>query len=439
MPDPKRKPATPLRTPKPKKTLGLSVPPPIRMPHEELIFARSPEQTNIRTEPSITSPTSIPSQTRYPSSTSQPSVSGDIVRSRDSIAPTRDFTKVANSITRTAVPAGLFKGKSKQLYDCLYSLSRGAIVPSMTVRISRPKLMALAGIGARVTIDANINHLSNVGLIEVRSIAGEHQGNEYTVYLPEETTPRTTSQTSIPSLTSQPRSTYNQDRLVGVETSQTRYSLTETSSDTYGPRKTFLNTDDDDTHTLDEFTEILIEGGRQLVGGKLPTTEQERQRWKDCACVLVDELKDAAEKADAISSVPAFFATHLRRRFKKGERFKKQRPNQSTEPAARPTESAEQNAKSRFTLEECRQYAEHLQKSGQGITNPGGYATTIYRTGEADALIGSYKDQISKPEALDVSNCPDCKGSGFWYPKGIDSGVVKCKHARLKPGGAGED
>jgi hypothetical protein len=33
---------------------------------------------------------------------------------------------------------------------------------------------------------------------------------------------------------------------------------------------------------------------------------------------------------------------------------------------------------SRFTLEECRRYANHLQKTGQGITNPGGFATTIH-------------------------------------------------------------
>jgi hypothetical protein len=45
---------------------------------------------------------------------------------------------------------------------------------------------------------------------------------------------------------------------------------------------------------------------------------------------------------------------------------------------------------SKFTLEECRRYARHLQSTGQGINNPGGYATTIHRTGEADLLIESF-------------------------------------------------
>src|SRR5947209_8834905 len=49
-------------------------------------------------------------------------------------SPERDFSRVANSITREAVPAGLFKGKSKQLYDQLYALTRGAIVPKRKVR-----------------------------------------------------------------------------------------------------------------------------------------------------------------------------------------------------------------------------------------------------------------------------------------------------------------
>ena len=88
---------------------------------------------------------------------------------------------------------------------------------------------------------------------------------------------------------------------------------------------------------------------------------------------------------------------------------------------------------SRFTIEECRRYAKHLQSTGQGINNPGGYATTIHRTGEADMLIESFLH----PEApdpslnLDASQCPDCKGTGFYYPKGVEGGVARCKHEQL--------
>ncbi len=88
---------------------------------------------------------------------------------------------------------------------------------------------------------------------------------------------------------------------------------------------------------------------------------------------------------------------------------------------------------SRFTLEECRRYAQHLQVTGQGINNPGGYATTIHRTGEADMLIESFlRPQAPSPSStLDTSQCPDCHGTGFYYPEGMGGGVAKCKHQQV--------
>jgi DNA-binding Lrp family transcriptional regulator len=84
---------------------------------------------------------------------------------------------------------------------------------------------------------------------------------------------------------------------------------------------------------------------------------------------------------------------------------------------------------SRFTLDECRQYADHLKATGQGITNPGGYATKIFRSGEVDSLIESFL----KPE-IDISRCPDCSGSGHVYvdPQNLDKGVRPCKHSPLR-------
>ncbi len=43
---------------------------------------------------------------------------------------------------------------------------------------------------------------------------------------------------------------------------------------------------------------------------------------------------------------------------------------------------------SRFTLEECRRFAESLR--AEGIQNPGGYATAIHRSGEADDRIEAF-------------------------------------------------
>jgi hypothetical protein len=92
---------------------------------------------------------------------------------------------------------------------------------------------------------------------------------------------------------------------------------------------------------------------------------------------------------------------------------------------------------SRFTVEECRKYAKHLQSTGQGINNPGGYATTIHRTGEADMLIESFLHPESPDPSsnVDASQCPDCKGTGFFYPKGAEGGVARCKHEQLRKDG----
>ncbi len=87
--------------------------------------------------------------------------------------------------------------------------------------------------------------------------------------------------------------------------------------------------------------------------------------------------------------------------------------------------------KSQFSLKECRAYAEHLNKTGQGINNPGGYATKIHRSGEADDLIAAFLSPSEPSAKLDVSQCPDCRGTGFYEPGGTGKGVAKCKHERL--------
>jgi hypothetical protein len=92
---------------------------------------------------------------------------------------------------------------------------------------------------------------------------------------------------------------------------------------------------------------------------------------------------------------------------------------------------ASEGAKSRFSLEECHRYADHLKQSGQGITNPGGYGTKIFRSGEADVLIDKF---LNPPVSLDINLCSDCHGSNFIYidPTNPDRGVRPCKHNSLK-------
>lgn len=83
---------------------------------------------------------------------------------------------------------------------------------------------------------------------------------------------------------------------------------------------------------------------------------------------------------------------------------------------------------SRFTLAECRRYAESLR--AEGINNPGGYATLLHRSGEADEPIAAFLTPAEVVPTVDVSKCPDCRGTGFWEPGGAGKGVAKCKHER---------
>jgi hypothetical protein len=40
-------------------------------------------------------------------------------------------------------------------------------------------------------------------------------------------------------------------------------------------------------------------------------------------------------------------------------------------------------------------------------------------------------ERVMSPSAEEIKLCPDCQGSGFWYPEGNEKGVAKCKHTNL--------
>jgi hypothetical protein len=280
-----------------KQKLNLSITPVTRIgnPHDDLI-----------------KPESLPSQ-----ATQSP------------LAPQKDFTKVANSISREAVPKGMFKGKSKQLYDFLYSQTRGAITPKRVVRITRPKLMRSAGIGAKNTLDLNIAHLKAMGLINVTILDGNHLGNEYEVFLPEEIELTFPSQPSLPRIPSQPSPTQKLASLASLETSQAREAQVIENEAISGDAKTSLKTIHDDDDGVRRFTEKIRQVAREILGMDLPENDQERERWEQCGEILAEELSRAAVRAGNVSSVPAFFAAHLKRRFKTGQ------PSKPPEPANR--------------------------------------------------------------------------------------------------------
>jgi hypothetical protein len=287
---------------------------------------------------------------------------------KDEAAPRRDFTRVANSIVRDAVPAGTFTGKGKQLYDYLYSRTRGAIVPVRSARIPTDRVMVGAGM-TRHTFRAHIHRLISFGLVEVEERPGEHGGNIYTVHLPEEVDNRSDTR-------HRSDRGHRGERVPVVQGSQAHpgdRSLSSDSSVVSGESKTLIKTNterSDDDAALAGMIETLKAATKEITGRDIIITESER--WKELADVLIAELKIAAART-TVSSVPAFLAEHLRRRL--------------------------------WKLDKKQARAEGRELPDEAVSAPQG--------------------------SVDASSCPDCSGSGWWYPEGEAKGVAKCKHEKL--------
>ncbi|HEX7315741.1 MAG TPA: hypothetical protein VF297_17620 [Pyrinomonadaceae bacterium] len=103
------------------------------------------------------------------------------------------------------------------------------------------------------------------------------------------------------------------------------------------------------------------------ITGRAPSGA-ERERWLELAEVLSAELKMAAGRT-TVSSVPAFLTEHLRRRLWKKD--KREMEAEATQEGA--TDSAK----------------------------------------------------------VDATQCPDCFGTGMWYPEGFEKGVARCEHKSL--------
>ena len=372
MTDPKEtdKPAVQTRTPK-KKVPGIfdnlrKLPAP--HPVEEILGLNSSDTGSTPCRASSPS-----TSTRGSTGTTPSTPSGRITKT--AIAPERDYTKVPNSIVKKGIPALIFGeqgGKAKELYDTLYSLTRGGVVPRRKIRIPKDQLMKKAGIGSEVTLRKNLLRLRSVKLIKETIVPGAHGGNEYEVFLLEEVglTGFTPSTPSTPSTGSNSR----QDQ-EGVEPLESRGSSASSSQDestSSGEDKTFSlrpqQTIDDDA-ALAGLIATIRTTSKEITGKELSASEGDR--WKELAEVLMAELKIAAART-TVSSVPAFMAEHLRRRLWKIDK---------------------------------------KQARAEGRELP--------------------DEAVSHVQSVDASKCPDCGGSGWWYPEGEAKGVAKCKHEKL--------
>ncbi|HVF48927.1 MAG TPA: hypothetical protein VNA19_02495 [Pyrinomonadaceae bacterium] len=290
-------------------------------------------------------------------------------------APLRDFNRRANSLERDALPAGLFPGSSKKLYDALYLRTRGAVQPRTQIRATKRDLMDWSGIRNVKTIETHIRYLMGVGLINRTGDNGDREGYAYDVKLPEQAGLPTPTNTIPPQ--PQPTDTIpNQHQKTGMGGAQKSVLVgvgqtIETKEDRIGP-KTFFKTStesDDDDAALAGLVATLKRAATEITGKTISATESDR--WRELGEVLVAELRIAAART-SVSSVPAFLAEHLRRRLWKID--KKQ-----------------------------------ARVEGRELPDESG----AIAAGE------------------NASDCPDCLGSGWWYPNGQEKGVAKCKHAPL--------
>jgi hypothetical protein len=295
-------------------------------------------------------------------------------------APARDFNKRANSLDRVALPAGIFPGSSKKLYDALYIRTRWGVVTKRSVRATKRELSDWSGIRNVKTIDSHLRYFSAIGLVISEWQRGQNEGSLYEVLLPEETSglfvarshgvtpPDPMSPPVTPPDTGSPH-------ILGSPHHQNMGSphLSEVAglSTTYSEAKTDLKTKDQD---LDDeaFAKLVArfkEATREVTGKDSPSTDADR--WLELAEVLIAELRIAAART-VVSSVPAFMAEHLRRRLWKMDK---------------------------------------KQAQAEGRELP---------------------DQPKTTDIIpDGQNCPDCNNTGWWYPNGPDKGVARCKHDRL--------
>jgi hypothetical protein len=279
--------------------------------------------------------------------------------------------RVANSIIRDALPAGFFTGKRKQIYDYLYSVTRGAVVPTRTVRITMETLAIKADVGSDRTLRKHLRRLVEVGLLSVNEIGGTQGGNEFTVFIPEEITSTTAT---TPTTTTTPYHPHHQSPNVPVvqvvESGRGRGGLSVEPETVYGQPKTSFktSTERDDDEAFAGFAASMKKVVREVTG-RVPSAA-EASRWSELAEVLATELKIAAGRT-TVSSVPAFLAEHLRRRLWKKEK------RQIESEAAEETEAAKASTK------------------------------------------------------VDASQCPDCFGTGMYYPEGFEKGVARCDHKQL--------
>ena len=299
------------------------------------LYAVEDERKNQKPEPHSTSssaevaPPNPTLGSLTPPKTTQPTALSPTIKEGSPVSPQRDFNKRANSLDRYALPAGLFPGSSKKLYDALYIRTRGAVTPIKTIRATRRELIEWSGIRNIKTIDAHLRYLSAIGLLVHHWERGHNEGSLYEVRLPEETTGLIPPKVGVGGVrppevelggVTPPQDPL--DRNLDIPLDQNLglggASQTTVNKGTYESPKTSLKTNINDDDEYGELIEVLKAMTAELTGKA--SHPHQREQWGEVGRLLVRELKEAADRAESVSSVPAFLAEHLRRRLARAER-----------------------------------------------------------------------------------------------------------------------
>lgn len=309
-----------------KGKLNLQIPA-IKMPHDRLMDSLSthttlPTEGTDGTEPTNTTESTLATLSAVPTLTTQPThathPTADTERAepvRSETAPVRDFYKRPNSIARFAIPDGWFPGKSLQLYEVFLTLTRGSIKPTRKVRLTKVRMMKLAGIGSRKTIDKTLANFKNRGLIRETFFDGEHEGNEFEVFTPDElgfsgTQSTQGSQGSHPTLGNAGQ---NVDSVGGLPFTHGSQGNEPINTGSFAESKTlfkdFLNPDDE---------KKIVAAIEQLHRAAIETTGTGLNRsnceaFAELIDIFIAETGKAAARTNAVSVYGKFGVANLRR------------------------------------------------------------------------------------------------------------------------------
>lgn len=116
-----------------------------------------------------------------------------------------------------------------------------------------------------------------------------------------------------------------------------------------------------------------------------------------------------------------------------GEPNKEKAFKENTPTREQPQAAAGVSVSSRFSLKECLSYARHRKSLDPNMRSAEAVGRKLYETGREDELIAEWLATKDMP-TRDSSQCPDCHGTGMYYPEGFGKGgVKKCNHEKLTP------